>query len=208
MNILIVFPSRIEASGFSIPNTKHTVSVLISGIAVYNTMYSLQKYLSKHAVDLVIHAGIAGSFHETFSYNQIVSVTEDCFADVGLYSETGFTSLFDMNLADANAFPFSKAFLQLPKLPYITDLPTVRGVTVNQVTSNEQRKQHLIRAFNPVVETMEGAGVHFVCLQESIPCIHLRAISNMVGNRDVQMWTITPACKALHAYISEALKRV
>jgi futalosine hydrolase len=31
---------------------------------------------------------------------------------------------------------------------------------------------------------MEGAALHFVCLQEDISFIQLRAISNFVGERD------------------------
>jgi futalosine hydrolase len=41
-----------------------------------------------------------------------------------------------------------------------------------------------INTYNPHIETMEGAAVHYVALQETFPCIHIRAVSNAVGDRD------------------------
>jgi futalosine hydrolase len=37
---------------------------------------------------------------------------------------------------------------------------------------------------------MEGASFFYVCMNEHIPCFALRAISNIVGERDKNKWNI------------------
>ena len=40
---------------------------------------------------------------------------------------------------------------------------------------------------------MEGAAFHYVCLQQKIPFIQLRAISNYVGERNKTKWKMKEA---------------
>ena len=45
---------------------------------------------------------------------------------------------------------------------------------------------------------MEGAAFHYVCLQENIPFVQLRAISNFVGERDKSKWLMKEAIENLN----------
>ena len=40
---------------------------------------------------------------------------------------------------------------------------------------------------------MEGAAFHFVCLQQNIPFLQLRSISNKVGERNKTKWNLIEA---------------
>ncbi|MEJ0080399.1 MAG: hypothetical protein WDM78_05465 [Puia sp.] len=70
------------------------------------------------------------------------------------------------------------------------------GVTVNGIISSD------IAGFqrNPsrVVESMEGAALHYVCLMEKVPFLQIRAISNITSDRDKNRWKLKEALKSLH----------
>lgn len=208
MNILIVFPTQLEAAEFTLPKTAHSIEIFISGIACYNTLYSLTKYCTQKKPDLLIHAGIAGSFSESYPPVSVVHVIEDCFADVGVAQGASFKNIFSLQLADKDAFPFNNGFLQIPFVKTVPQLPQVRGVTVNRISASVAERALLENSYHPDIETMEGAAVHFICLQESIPCIHIRAISNMVGERNKNTWRISDALKQAHRTVSQIIRTI
>jgi futalosine hydrolase len=52
---------------------------------------------------------------------------------------------------------------------------------------------------------MEGAALHFACLQSGIPFIQIRTISNTVGVRDKQQWQLPAAIDSLNQYLQHWL---
>jgi len=206
MNIVVVFPTELEAKNFIIPKeSNHSIEVLISGIGSYATIYSLTKYCLRSKPDLIIHAGICGTFDSQLQIGEVVQVTSDCFADVGVFENNDFKSIFDMNFVDAQVYPYNKGKLELLQ-PIFNFLPQVSAVTINTITSTEQQKQMLINKYNPSIESMEGAAVHYVALQEKISCVHVRAISNYVGERDKSKWNIKKAIENLNTTLYSILK--
>ena len=73
-----------------------------------------------------------------------------------------------------------------------------KAVTVNKVTDSELQEQQIIRHFDPDLESMEGAALHYVCLQENVPFLQLRAVSNYVGERDKVKWKMKEAIQNLN----------
>jgi futalosine hydrolase len=53
---------------------------------------------------------------------------------------------------------------------------------------------------------MEGAAFHFACLQEKIPFLQLRCISNYVEVRDKSKWNIPLAVKNLNQVLVEVVE--
>ena len=45
---------------------------------------------------------------------------------------------------------------------------------------------------------MEGAALHYVCLMEKIPFLQIRAVSNVIGERDKSRWKLKEAMKSLN----------
>jgi futalosine hydrolase len=45
-------------------------------------------------------------------------------------------------------------------------LPLVKAITVNKVSDSGLLKQQFIKQFNADIESMEGAALHYTCLQE------------------------------------------
>ena len=77
-------------------------------------------------------------------------------------------------------------------------LPLVKSVTVNEITTRETRIQQLQQKYQPVVESMEGAAFHYIALVEKIPFVQLRAVSNTVGERDKTKWKMKEAIHTLN----------
>ena len=183
------------------------VHVLITGVGLVNTTYTLSKYLSKNKPDLAIQAGIGGSFHPFYPPGSVVVVQEEVFGDLGVEENGAFKDVFDMNLAD-NIFPFSGKMLvnTHTSLLKTIKLKPVRGVSINEITTGKQRIQQMMRKYNVMVESMEGAAFHYVCLQEYIPFVQLRAVSNFVGERDKTQWQMREAIENLNRELTALLR--
>jgi futalosine hydrolase len=77
---------------------------------------------------------------------------------------------------------------------------------VNEVSTRPQRIEQLQQKYAPILESMEGAALHFICLREKIPFLQLRAVSNFVGERDKRKWQIKEAVQKLRAQLNSFLE--
>jgi len=172
----------------------HEIDILITGIGQAAATYLLTYNIQNKRPDLVIQAGIAGSFGNGVLLEQTVLVKQEAFGDLGMEEKAIFTSVFDAGFANKNNHPFTDGWL-INEHPLLdnTALQIVKGVTVNKVSDSSVQKQQLINCFAPQIETMEGAALHYVCLQENVPFIQVRSISNAVGERDKGKWKTTEA---------------
>jgi futalosine hydrolase len=196
MQILVTAATEMEIASFV--NGSNDVDVLITGVGVPDTMYHLAKRLHQVDYDIIIQAGICGSFIKNDSA-KCVLVKEDAFADIGVYEKNNFYSVFDMGFSNANTFPYKNGFLINENILLDkTNLEKVRAMTVNSVGENKEQAAFLWSKYNPSIETMEGAALHYVCLQEQVSFLQLRAISNLVGERDKSKWKMKEALTELN----------
>jgi len=192
MRILLTAATNQEVEPYTITNK--TIDVLITGVGVPTTLYQLQKTILTIQPDIVIQAGIAGSFANNLSLGEVVLVKQDAFGDIGMEENKEFTPIFKSNFADANEFPFNEGWLINPsELFSVSKLNNVKAITVNKVSDSEVQKNQSIIHFSPEIETMEGAALHFIGLHQKISFIQLRSISNTVGERDKSKWKIKEA---------------
>jgi futalosine hydrolase len=136
----------------------------------------------------------------------VCCVNKEYFGDCGIQTPAGFFTLFDEHLLNDNTFPFVDGALQAPAQPLrlVAGIPLATGVTVHTVSGEPQRIADLQARFSPDIETMESAAFFYVCLQEKIPFLALRAISNRVESRDKSRWDIPLALQ----YLGKALKEI
>ena len=73
MRVLVVSATKNEVS---LDGVDH----LVTGIGMVATAIELSKKLSQNKYDLVINAGIAGSFNRSLKIGQIVEVVKDTFS--------------------------------------------------------------------------------------------------------------------------------
>lgn len=182
------------------------ISVLVTGVGGTATAHALTRQIMTRTPELVINAGIGGSFSENYPPGSLVFVQEEVFADLGAFNGTDFDDVFDLGLAAVNQHPFEHRLLvngQAKRWKKF-GLPMVRAATVNCITADPRELSIITRKYSPDVESMEGAAVHYTCISEDVPFIQLRAISNYVGERDKSKWKMQDAITALN----ETLRRI
>jgi futalosine hydrolase len=179
----------------------HQFSLWVTGVGMVNTTYTLTKRITAEKPDIVIQVGIAGSFQPlVHTPGNVVVVKEEVMGDLGVQENNEiWTDIFNLKLADPNLFPFKSGRLVNPhnQLLHKLTLPMVTAVSVNEVTTNPKRIHQLIEQYSPAIESMEGAAFHHVCLNESIPFIQIRSISNRIGERDKTQWQMNKAIENL-----------
>ena len=78
---------------------------------------------------------------------------------------------------------------------------TATAVTINEISTSTKRIKEIIAAHSPVLESMEGAALHYVGCITKTPFIQIRAISNYVGERNKAKWKLKESIEQLEAYV-------
>ena len=189
MKILIVAATdfELEKDQFS------THEILITGLGVLETTLELTKKLAFNSYDLVINAGIAGSFDNKIKIGDVVEVTEDILSELGYEENKTFFEF--KNFSVPNKFTVDSK----------TDLLKVKSITVNTVSGNTSTIKKIKKRLSPDIETMEGAAVFRVCNDFNIPCMQIRSVSNFVGERNKKNWNIDLAVKNLNLFLKKVI---
>ena len=219
MEILLIAATKTEISPFTgnlavpspgaglltaVRHGLHNMDILVTGIGIAATAVHTTLQLARKRYDLVLNAGIAGSFNPLLPPGTVVLVSDERFGDLGVEDGDRFISFFDTRLADPDAFPYTGGRIVNPLAArMLTGAPSppwclfpAHGITRDRIRGGD--------AVNPPdadTETMEGAAFHYACAVSGTPFIQLRAISNMAGERDRSLWktgeAISNLCGAL-----------
>ena len=192
-NILVVAATAKEINPF-IELTRtgdiNNADILISGIGLAASTYHLAKQLALKKYDLVIQAGVAGCFDLRIPLGAVVAVRQDAIADQSVVELERLKTLFDLNLVPQDQYPYKKGWLINTNKEVLkkTKLKTIKGISVNQISTSKQMIKFYRDVFDPVTESMEGAALHYVCLMENVPFVQIRSISNYIGERNKKKW--------------------
>lgn len=198
MKILVVAATQQEIEPFSKLNSG--VETLISGVGIPSTVYHLTKKLLGERYDLVIQAGIGGSFTKKIKNGEVIAVEKDAFSDIGAEENKEFKTLFQMGFGNENDFPFRNGWLENNSQALEeTHLRRMKAITINTIHDRKKQSKMVNKIFKAQVESMEGAAFHFVCLQLNTAFLQLRGISNVVGERDKSKWKIKDAIENLNS---------
>jgi len=165
------------------------------GVGLLATAVSLTRLIYEEKPDLILQVGIAGCFHSKLNLGKVITVKEEMLGDMGVQEDGKWKDIFDLKLEKSSYPPYEKRRLPnycLTKFNLLK-LQEVTAVTVNEVTTNEERIKELVRKYEPDVESMEGAALHFVCREMNIPFLQIRAISNYIGEREKEKWKMKEA---------------
>lgn len=216
MKILLVAATVFEIAPFMSVYRKETIAegeypdidILITGVGLTATTFHLQKQISLRRPDLIIQAGISGCYDNTLPLAQVVVIGKDTIADEGVMEKGEFHSLFQLGFSKPNQHPYSKGWLVNPdkKLLKKSGLKIVPGVSVNQITTSPKMIRSIATNLAAVTESMEGAALHYTCLQEKCGFLQLRALSNYVGERNKSKWNIKESIINLNNELIRLLK--
>jgi len=204
VNTLIVAATELEIRPLLavLEKLANAPDVLITGIGTPFVMYHLSKKLQEKKYDLVLNVGIGGAFNDELRIGDLLNVVQDEFADLGIETHTGLQTIFEAGFTNSNAFPFNNGKL-IPESgeSHFAELKKVKGISVNTAHTKKENCQLFKDKFQADIESMEGAAVFYVCMNESIPCLQLRTVSNYVRERDKAQWDIAKAVKVLNDYL-------
>jgi futalosine hydrolase len=158
-----------------------------------------------------MQVGIAGCFSEELFLGSVAIVGQDKCADEGVWENNQWRSVFSLGFADGNTVPYQTEWLVNNYLATSNPptLPIVSAITVNEITTNPQRIAQYQSLYNPMLESLEGAALHYVGNLLHIPYLQIRGISNRIGERDKSHWQIQSALensqRAAEAWINSCL---
>lgn len=171
-----------------------------SGVGMLASAVSLSRMVLEDKPDLVIQAGIAGCFDMSQPLGKVVVISDESLADMGVQEDGKWRDIFDLKLEKSSYHPFEKRKLPNPWLSAynLLKLPEVSAITINEISTDPDRIKQLIKKYNPVTESMEGAALHYVCREARVPFLQIRAISNYIGERNKANWDLKNAIENLN----------
>jgi futalosine hydrolase len=186
-------PSFLELSTlYTADSLRFKVHFHQSGVGMLASAVSLTRMLIEDKPDLVIQAGIAGCFDQKMPLGKLVVVADEMLADMGVEEDGKWKDIFDLKLEKSSYPPFERRKLANPWVDRfnLLKLTAVTGVTVNTITTGKEKIHQLVKKYDPVIESMEGAALHYACLQAGTPFLQVRALSNYIGERDKSNWLL------------------
>ena len=185
-----------------ISSRDHDIKLLITGVGMVATAYALGKELAGSTYDLAINVGIAGSFEPSILNGDVVLVNEDYFSDLGAENKDHFLAIDEMGFGQSKIIPIKHKQINFPGFKH------VKSITVNTVHGNKKSIENVVRRLNPQIETMEGAAFFYACNDAGLPSVQLRAISNVVEERNTSNWKIHLAVKNLNDRLIELIEAI
>lgn len=181
----------------------------ITGIGMLATAIHLSKIIYEQKPDFIIQAGIAGSFTKEIILGDVFLIEKEFIGDVGVYEKNNWEDIFDLKLMKPNEKPFSKKSIVNKTISSYNqlNLPIVNAVTVNQITTQSLHIHQLQKKYNPSIESMEGAALHYACNFHKIPYLQIRSISNYVGERDKSKWKLKLAINNLNKTVVSIIRK-
>jgi len=182
------------------------IAIQITGLGLTAATYQLTKSISTNKPALVLQAGIAGCFDENLTLGKVVAIKSESLGDTGVLEGGKFKSLFEMNFLDENSFPWTgKKLVNKNRFLPEAGLELADAVTINEITTSVERISYYKNQLGAQVESMEGAALHYVCLQENVPFLQIRSLSNFVGERDKSRWLIKEAISNLNSELQKII---
>ncbi|MFM1775221.1 MAG: futalosine hydrolase [Bacteroidota bacterium] len=209
MRVIITAATNLELDGCAkkasqvFKKSKLKISFHATGIGMLASGVKLAQLTTTQKPDLIIQMGIAGSYSKKEPLGKVMVIASESIADLGVRENGSFKDLFETGLQKENEAPFKKRKLTNPTIKSLNVLKSdlVAAVTINEITTSAKRIKEIIEAHNPVLESMEGAALHYVGGLTKTPFIQIRAISNYVGERNKAKWKLKESIEQLEAYV-------
>lgn len=157
--IIVMVPTAVEAAFI---DASGDFSVRCCGVGMAECAAHTAKTIVEKSPDLLILAGIAGTYGGRFAVGDTVAAETETIVDLGRFADGSFQGLFQITYCATS----------LPE-----GYEAVTGCTVNCAGTTVR---------NPVeagIENMEGAAFFAVCGQFGVPAMEVRTVSNRVGER-------------------------
>jgi len=178
------------------------VDVVASGVGPAHAAAATATALAHGGHALVLNIGVAGAFSGGGAVIGGLVVGDRLVADdLGVLAPTGYLDVETLGFGHclgAYDTPPALADALVTRLS-ATGQPVARGtvLTLSSFTGTDTRAAELVTQHAAVAEAMEGTGVATAAALVGVPAAEVRAISNLVGDRDREAWRLPEALAAL-----------
>ena len=180
---------------------------VILGVGLLEFATNLALLLSRFSTEgpftHVVLAGICGAYPgRGLNIGDVVRIDSERVGDLGVVERDGSFTPWHKVCNSAESAPKSVAQVYesspLRGVPaWLAGLKPAAGLTVNCCTGTAAMAAERVQNFDVDVESMEGAACFSVCRAFGIPCIEIRAVSNLATDRDKSTWRIPEALEKL-----------
>ncbi|MEM9835833.1 MAG: futalosine hydrolase [Bacteroidota bacterium] len=189
-----------------------TIDLLISGVGLPITAFSMGSQLASRKYQFAIQAGIGGTLDKSIAIGEVVQIVSERFGDLGAEAADGsFLDLQDLGLMERESGIFSQSGQILNPLALTSKLPYTKcnGISVNRVSGSDSSIESLREKYPEAqIESMEGAAFFYACRFHQVPMLQLRSISNLVEERNRERWNIPLAISHLNQALITQLEEM
>lgn len=170
------------------------IRIIETGLGPVNAAHATTLAITESKPDAIIVCGVGGAYPASqLQIGDVASASVEIYGDLGASSPSGFLDMRALGFAVVGTSTplFNEIPMQL--FPAARRLPFV---TVSTCTGTATAATELQARTGGAVENMEGAAVAHVAHLHHIPVGEIRAVSNMVTDRDPSKWRIKEAARA------------
>jgi futalosine hydrolase len=190
MRALVVAATDAEVASL---RGRANLDILLTGVGMVATAARTARALAQTRYDVAFNFGVCGSFDRSLRPGRVVHIVTDRIAELGAEDGDAFLTLDDLGLPGEPVF----ANPAPPPSAPLAALPTVSAITVNTAHGHERSIAAIVRRFSPQVESMEGAAFMYACQLSGVPFAQVRAVSNIVEQRNRAAWKLGEAIGSL-----------
>lgn len=153
--------------------------------------------LALGSYDLALNVGVAGAFREGgLAEGDVAVANVITAADLGAWAPAGFLDLSVMGLDGAGGVACPSTWVEhVHQQLLLAGVPSRCGMilTLSAMTGTDSRAIELFERHHALAEAMEGAGMAEAATRWGLPVMEIRSMSNLVGDRDREVWQLGPA---------------
>lgn len=170
------------------------MAIIRMGVGAVNAAHAVTLFVARECPHTIVVCGVGGAYPGSgLRMGDVVCAESEFYGDLGATSPAGFLNMEDLG------FPVVES-----RVPFYNRLPMqvfpvarrVPFVTVTSLTGTDPGAREMERRTGGAVENMEGAAVAHVSALHGIHVGEVRAISNIVGDRDKRAWCLEKAAIA------------
>ncbi len=185
----------------------HAVDIIITGIGLVASAYAASK-IKLSDYELIINAGIAGSFDKQIQIGDCVVVKEERLIELGAEDHTNWLRPKDMKLEAIDTFNLKYNQLTTDVKQQLKGLKQVKALSANTAHGNATSIKKIQALYPAQIESMEGASIAFATNKMNYALLQIRCISNYVEKRDKSKWNIPLAITNLNTCLLKLIHQI
>lgn len=193
-DLLICTATALESALLQQHTNPARVEILNTGVGPVNAAHAVTLAIIRARPEAIVVCGIGGAYPGSgLAIGEVACAESECYGDLGATSPGGFLDM------QALGFPLVDGPQPLYNVLPLQLFPAarrVRFVTMSSCTGLAAAGREIAARTGGGVENMEGAAVVHVAALHGVPVGELRAISNLVTDRDPGAWRIKEAATA------------